>query len=204
MKPIAVLYATRAGHTQRIAEAVARGLHRRGLAVDLVDLVRQPGSSTPDRYAAVVVASPLHMGRYAPAVVTFVKAHRDELERVPTGFVSVSLSQAGAERPDAAPAARARYAAYVEKVNGRFLARTGWRPTQIKNVAGALAYSRYHWPLRVVMQQFARRFGGSTDTSTDHEYTDWVALDRFVAGLADDVLAAGHRKTMSPGGAERA
>jgi hypothetical protein len=30
------------------------------------------------------------------------------------------------------------------------------------------------------MRLRARRHGTSTDTSCDHEYTDWEALDRFV------------------------
>jgi menaquinone-dependent protoporphyrinogen oxidase len=33
------------------------------------------------------------------------------------------------------------------------------------------------------MKRIARASGGSTDTSRDHEYTDWEALDRLVDEL---------------------
>jgi menaquinone-dependent protoporphyrinogen IX oxidase len=34
------------------------------------------------------------------------------------------------------------------------------------------------------MKQIAARAGGSTDTSRDHVYTDWAALDRLVDEFA--------------------
>jgi menaquinone-dependent protoporphyrinogen oxidase len=45
-------------------------------------------------------------------------------------------------------------------------------------------YSKYNWFIRFVMKRIARRAGASTDTSRDHEFTDWVALDRFVNEFA--------------------
>jgi menaquinone-dependent protoporphyrinogen oxidase len=40
--------------------------------------------------------------------------------------------------------------------------------------------------LRWYMKRASRRHGGSTDTSRDHEYTDWAQVERF----ASDILAA--------------
>jgi menaquinone-dependent protoporphyrinogen oxidase len=37
------------------------------------------------------------------------------------------------------------------------------------------------------MRFIAKRAGATTDTSRDHEYTDWQALDRFADELAVDV-----------------
>ena len=61
-----------------------------------------------------------------------------------------------------------------------FRAETGWRPKSTKAVAGALLYSKYNFLLRWIMKRISRQAGGTTDTSKDHEYTDWAALDRFV------------------------
>jgi menaquinone-dependent protoporphyrinogen oxidase len=36
------------------------------------------------------------------------------------------------------------------------------------------------------MRIIARRGGATTDTSRDHEYTDWQALDRFADELAGE------------------
>ena len=57
---VIVFYATREGHTRRIADAIARGLARFGLQTSIVDLGR-PASEDLDRYDAVVLASPVHM-----------------------------------------------------------------------------------------------------------------------------------------------
>jgi len=38
--------------------------------------------------------------------------------------------------------------------------------------------------VRFVMKQIARKTGSPTDTSRDHELTDWAAVDRFAGELA--------------------
>lgn len=43
----------------------------------------------------------------------------------------------------------------------------------IELIAGALAYSKYSRPIKCVMQKIAKKTGEDTDTSRDHEYTDW-------------------------------
>jgi menaquinone-dependent protoporphyrinogen oxidase len=189
MKPVAVVYATREGHTTRIADAVARGLNKRGLEASVVELGRHPTAEHLDRYGAVVLASPVHAGRHAPEAVAFVKAHRSELERMPTAFLSVTLSEAGVERSDTTPEEHAKFVADVASMNEHFFEQTGWHPARVENVAGALAYRQYNFLIRFVMKRIAKQSGGSTDTSRDHDYTDWVALDRFVATLAEDMLA---------------
>jgi menaquinone-dependent protoporphyrinogen oxidase len=50
-------------------------------------------------------------------------------------------------------------------------------------VAGALVYTKYDYFKRLVMKLIADRRGGDTDTSKDHEYTDWAALYRFGEGF---------------------
>ena len=62
-----------------------------------------------------------------------------------------------------------------------FFAETGWYPERVKPVAGALLYTPYNFLIRLVMKHIAQHAGRSRDTSRDHEYTDWVALDHFVA-----------------------
>jgi menaquinone-dependent protoporphyrinogen oxidase len=54
-------------------------------------------------------------------------------------------------------------------------------------VAGALLYRQYGAIVRLVMRFIAMQTGATTDTSRDHEYTNWEALDRFADELAADV-----------------
>jgi menaquinone-dependent protoporphyrinogen oxidase len=186
MKTVAILYATREGHTQRIASAIARALATRGIPGDLIDLRRRTPNRLAD-YCAAIVASPVHAGRHAREAIAFVKAHRFELSRMPNTFVSVTLSQAGVQRADASAHEHAKFLLDVAHVNDRFIAETGWRPCKIENVAGALAYTSYNFFIRFAMKRIARASGGSTDTRRDHDYTDWAAVERFAAEFGDEV-----------------
>jgi menaquinone-dependent protoporphyrinogen oxidase len=180
MKPILVLYATHEGQTQRIAERVAASVQARGLLTDVVNAAHIPARFSLDDHSAAIVAASVHAGRHEKEIVKFVKDHVQELERIPTAFLSLSLSEAGAEDAMAPPEKRAQAAADATRMIDEFLTETGWRPSSIQAVAGALLYTKYNFLLRFVMKRISRLAGGITDTSKDHEFTDWDALDKLV------------------------
>ena len=183
MKPVLVLYGTREGQTRRIAEHIAATVRSRGREADVVDAANLPQGFSLDNYAAAIVAASVHTGKHEKEIVAFVKLHRSELERIPAVFLSVSLSEAGAEDPAASPEHRARAAADVQRMIDVFLKDTGWHPSKVRAVAGALSYTKYNFLVRFVMKQIAKSQGASTDTSRDHELTDWAALDHIVDEL---------------------
>ena len=96
MKPILVLYATREGHTQRIAAHVASAIKARGFPADLVDAAHIPAGFGLNGYSAAIIAASVHRGLHEREIVDFVKFHLGELQPMETVFLSVSLSQAGA------------------------------------------------------------------------------------------------------------
>jgi menaquinone-dependent protoporphyrinogen oxidase len=183
MKPVGIFYATREGHTQRIAEHVAANLRGHGLEVQMENLLHDPRLEM-SRYAAAILAASVHAGQHESEMVRFVKQHADELTKLPAAFLSVTLSEAGAERRNATPEEHARFASDVQHMLDHFFERTGWRPKSVKPVAGALLYSKYNFLVRFVMKRIARKSGAATDTSHDYEYTDWIALDRFIDQFA--------------------
>jgi menaquinone-dependent protoporphyrinogen oxidase len=190
-KPLLILYATREGQTRRIASRIAESLGGRGFTVDVIDVGRPlPGDFDLARYGGAVLAASIHIGKHEKTMVQFVKAHRTALERLPTTFLSVSLSQAGADDMNRTVEQRSRSAAEVKKTIDLFLRITGWRPGRVHPVAGALLYRQYRPMIRLVMRIISRMAGGSTDTSRDHEYTDWKAVTRFADEFADDVERA--------------
>jgi menaquinone-dependent protoporphyrinogen oxidase len=67
-----------------------------------------------------------------------------------------------------------------------FEQQTGWRPVQIGLFSGALLYRQYGFLKRLMMKRIVSSKPGnlSTDTSRDHEYTEWDAVERF----AEDFL----------------
>ena len=190
MPSICILYATREGQTRRIAEHVAAELRWRGFAVTVTNVRDHAAQSSLKACTAAILAASVHAGRHEPEMLQFVKKHRGELECLPTAFLSVTLSEAGAERSDVTTEENAQFVADVQKVLDRFFAETGWHPERVKPVAGALLYTQYNFLIRFVMKRIAKHAGGSTDTSRDYEYTDWVALDRFVAELVEEFTSS--------------
>jgi menaquinone-dependent protoporphyrinogen oxidase len=186
MKPILIVYATREGHTHRIADHVSAQVCARGTSAEVID-ARDARSLVLDDYSGIVLAASLHLAKYEPEMIRFVRDRRASLEKVPTAFLSVSLTEAGAEDQRASVDSRAHAREQVEATVQAFFDETGWHPGRVQRVAGALLYTKYNLFLRFVMKQIARKAGGSTDTSRDHEYTDWVALDRFVDGFMADL-----------------
>ena len=188
MKHILVLYATREGHTRRIAEHVAETLLSRGFSPHVIDADRLPANFSLPDYCGAILAASVHKQKHEREIRRFVKRYVVELARIPTAFLSVSLSQAGAEDTTALSERRAQAAKDAQRMIDAFLAENGWHPSRTLAVAGALLYSKYNFLVRLIMKRIARQAGGDTDTSRDYEYTDWKNLDDFVAELASSVM----------------
>ena len=188
MKPVGIVYATTEGHTRRVAEHLAGSLKARGLASVLHDA--RDARVGPSAFAAIVLAASAHRGRHQAEMVRYVRHNRSQIEAIPNAFISVSLSEAGAEDPTLEDEQRQKHTAAVRSMIGRFVGDAGWRPRRVFPVAGALTYTRYGFLTRWIMERIARRAKGATDVSRDHDYTDWVALDRFAGTFASDVLGS--------------
>ncbi len=174
---VLVLYASIEGHTRKIAERAAATLEDAGHGVVLGD-VREPGFAIPGRFDGVLVCAPIHIGRYPSAVAQFLTDWKDALAKVPTALVSVSLgihSDSADERAEAE--------AYPDKLEKK----TGFHISKVHHAAGALKYLEYDFFKRALMRQIAAKEGGPVDTSVDHEFTDWEALDAFVQEFVDDI-----------------
>ena len=178
----AVFYATREGHTRKIADRIAEDLRRHGIDTDVMN-VRDIEEVSWGLYSAACVAASVHIGKHEPEMVAFVKRYCTQLSRLGAAFVSVTLSEAGAEDPNRLEADRRRAADDVKRMIDLFLEDTGWRPERTLPVAGSLAYTKYNIFVRLLMKRIARKEGAPTDTSRDHELTNWPALDRFVDEL---------------------
>ncbi len=178
MNELPVFYATTEGQTRRIAERLSAMLHERGVDSQPID-VTEPGARRVDwrEVRAVIVGASVHGGRHQAAIEDFIRANRDELNARPSAFFSVSMRAAS-------PAPADQNAA--QELARTFAAGTGWQSNRVTALAGRLAYTKYGWPTRWFIKRIAKRGGLATDTTRDHEYTDWIQ----VAGLAGDMAAA--------------
>jgi menaquinone-dependent protoporphyrinogen oxidase len=183
---IAIIYATREGQTRRIVEYLAGALQARDADVDRFNAADRPELDFAS-YDACVVAGSVHIGQHERELVKFVREHREELERIPSAFLSVSMSQAGLESPDRTAQQREQAAKNVAGVVETFLRKTGWQPRWTRPVAGALLYTKYNFLVRFVMKKISKSEGGSVDTSRDHEYTDWAALEHFAGRVVAEL-----------------
>lgn len=167
---ILVVFTTVDGHTRKVATRLAKTLTGAGLGAVLADLERVTEPLQTEDLGGVVVAGPVRFARHPRRLRSFVRRNREALSATGSAFVSVSAA-AMSEDPEATEEARG----YVD----RFVEKTGWRPDRTHCAGGALAYTRYNPVVRLVMQSIARKAGLATDTSRDHVYTDWEALDAF-------------------------
>ena len=170
-RKVLVIYGTTEGQTKKIADARAAALASLGAMADVV--AAGDHAPAPTGYAGVVVAASVHAGLYQRPVRRWVRAHRDTLTAMPAAFVSVCL---GVLQHDE------KTRRDLEHILDGFVAESGWRPSVVKHVAGALPYTRYGWLKRLLMRRIVGKAGGDTDTSRDYEYTDWADVRRF----ADD------------------
>jgi menaquinone-dependent protoporphyrinogen oxidase len=198
MKPIAVFYATREGHSRLIAKQISRSLLSYGFDVDMHNVGDASPTFEAGGHSAAILTASVHAGKHEREMVRFVKSHLAELETLPTVFLSVTLSQAGAEMLDAAPQSRARCSCDAQTMIDKFTADTGWRPKWVKPIAGAIVYSKYNPLVKFIMKRIARMAGGGTDTSHDYVYTDWKGLDRFLGEFAQHLSASSVSQTAAP------
>jgi menaquinone-dependent protoporphyrinogen oxidase len=180
MTRLCMVYGTNEGQTAKIARHIADILASRGIAADVLDGRRLPPEFSLAEYAGAIVGASMHIGGYQTCIHDFVRQHRGELERMPSAFFSVSLTEAYPQ-----PEQRARLDAYLT----RFFDETGWHPKTVASFAGALAYTRYGLVKRLAMQHIARQVGAPTDPTRDVEYTDWSAVTRFAETFVAALLA---------------
>lgn len=181
MATIAIAYATRDGHTAKVAAHLAAAIRRAGHEVQVLDADKRPRAPHLAQADAVIVAAPIRSGGYPRSIARFVRAHVRKLSGTPTAFCSIGLAVASRT---------ANGRAQTQPIVDAFQRKTGWRPGRTELVAGALKYTKYNFVVRFVMRRIATANGGDVDTSRDYEYTDWDALDRFAVEMSG--LAAQH------------
>jgi menaquinone-dependent protoporphyrinogen oxidase len=167
---ILFIYGSSEGQTKKISGLIADIISSKGHQVTLQPGNQLPADSSIDTYDAAIIGSSIHMGDYPDYIKEFVITHRDWLNTIPTAFFTVCMSvhsQLARSRDEAV-----RY-------RDGFLAETGWLPKLTKTFSGAVKYTEYNFITRFIMKLVSKREGASTDTSRDHEYTDWVSVERF-------------------------
>ena len=166
-----IVYGTTEGQTRKIAEFLKAESEKQGVQAAICDTTCTQIS--PDGYDAVIICSSMHMHKYQTSINYYIKTHFSTLNDIHSAFCSVSLSAVSKGYDEES---------YKEltDLTSKFLLDTGWKPQLVEYAAGALRYTEYDFFKKFIMRQIAQRSKGDTDTSHDHEYTNWDQLRSFL------------------------
>lgn len=167
---ILIVFGTIEGQTQKIAETIAGIIRNNGHEVTLISEKHSLKNFSIDEFNAAIIGGSIHMSRYPSIVNKFVSENIDWLKSVPSAFFTVCM---GINSKNSESREKAR------SFGVNFVADSGWQPQLIKTFAGAVKYTQYNFITRFIMKRISRKEGGSTDTSKDHEYTDWGDVQNF-------------------------
>lgn len=178
MSSALVFYATREGQTAKVAERIGEHLEAAGLPVVVVNAAESAAvrDLDLDTFDLLVFGASMHAGGLESELVEFINGNATRISGKQRSFFLVLLSAAAED----ANVRSAWLSDAAEKVTAQLQVDFG----DIEMIAGALAYSKYALPVKWVMKRIAKQAGQATDTSQDHEYTDWKQVERYALRLA--------------------
>ena len=165
-----IVYASIEGQTGKIAQFIKHEVEKLGEDAQVVDASDPLAETSYGGVDRVILAAPVHERRHPKPFEVLVASDHEKLNRLPTLFLSVSLSAAFAEGFEEAD----DYATEMEM-------RTGFKPSSRLLVAGAIRKGQYDYYASQVLRHIVLR-GREVDTSqSEHEFTDWDAISTSVA-----------------------
>jgi menaquinone-dependent protoporphyrinogen oxidase len=195
MKWILVTYATNAGSTAEVAQAVGDGLGRDGAQVEVRPL---EAVTTLTPYDAVVVGAPMIFGWHREARA-FLKEHQEELRNVRVAYFMVALSltecdedvYAGTRiyqdtslaKPPGNPDRlnfRERFTSVANYVQPALESAPGATPVSIGFFNGTMDYGRLNLFERVFVQV---AFGAA-----EGDFRNWDAIQAWSEGLSAELV----------------
>lgn len=176
MSRILIVYGSTYGQTGRIIERISSDLTVAGHRVTVWKGDQLPPGADPGAFEGCVIAGSVLYGKYQPYLVEFARAQARRLAAMPGVFISVCGALIGdwAEGP-----------AEARKYEALFQQQTGWTPSLVRSLPGALNYTRYGLLTRFIMKMMSRKTGRPTDTSRDWDGTDWAAVDRLAVEIGE-------------------
>ncbi|HUN54735.1 MAG TPA: flavodoxin domain-containing protein [Smithella sp.] len=158
---ILVAYATRAGSTAEIADAIGKKLAEGGARVDVMPVgkVQSIGG-----YSAVVLGSAIRMGNTLPEMNDFADNHKDELREIPVAYFAVCMILR-----ENTPKNQEKAYAYIKPLTEVVM------PVDTAVFAGKMDYSRLTFFEKLVIKYIVRVPEG--------DLRDWQLINNWAAGL---------------------
>ena len=163
---VLVAYASKAGSTAEVADAIGKRLADTGLTVDIR---RARNVRSVDGYAAVVVGSAIRAGQWLSEARGFVKTHRAGLAARKTAFFTLCMTL-----QQDTPEHRETVAAYLKPV------REILEPDKIEFFAGKMDYRKLALAPRLIVRGMKVPEG---------DFRDWDAIGAWADALCKETLA---------------
>jgi len=162
-----IIYSSVDGQTLKISNKLRDQLQQNGQKVALISI--DDFNEDLTNYDKLIIGSSIRYGLHNKNIISFIKAHKKELDTIKTAFFSVNLVARKPEKstPDKNP--------YVIK----FFKEVEWTPTMVKVFAGMLDYKKYSFFDRIMIQFIMWMTKGPTNISTKIEYTYWEKVKEF-------------------------
>lgn len=190
MKRVLVTYATMAGSTAEVAEAIGEELKKSGLDVDVKPIAEVEAL---DGYAGVVVGGPMILGWHRTAL-RFLKRNRKAFETMPLAVfvLAMSLTKTGeggmegmnlfvdtelakAPKSEGKLSFRERYATISNYLRPILKASRPFKPASIGVFGGRMEYGRLKWWAVVFAMVIVQAQAG--------DRRDWTAIRSWAAKL---------------------
>lgn len=178
MPTVLVTYASRAGSTQGVAEAIGRTLESAGAAVHVLPMADVTDLSA---YDAVVAGSAIRSNIWLPEAMQFVEKHQAALARKPFAafMVCITLAMKSADRY------RAGVIEWMQPVRDLV------RPVAEGHFAGALDFSK----LPLFPEGITMRVPVLLGLFPKGDHRDWDAIDAWATTLIPLLGIASPQKT---------
>ncbi|MEL7043779.1 MAG: flavodoxin domain-containing protein [Pseudomonadota bacterium] len=177
MKRVLITYATREGQTEKIAHYLREHLSSSGAKVTLVNAsdAAMLEKLNLSAFELLVFGASLHAGSLEREMLDFLQHHSPQIGAKNRSFFLVLLSAAATD-PE-------KRQAWLADARHKVQQKLPVQFTDFEMIAGALAYSRYSFPVRWMMKRIARQAGHLEETPRDHEFTDWDQVTRYAQRL---------------------